>query len=109
MAQGTVPVALPVTAVSVVARRRCSRPEPMCSAAGGGGCGGAGYGAGGGGPGGNFGGGGGGSSFATLSAITSSSAPSTRPLPADGQVTITYDPTADSCRRPVIVTPRFTG
>jgi hypothetical protein len=70
------------------------------SGAGGGG----GYGGGGGG---GPGGGGGGSSFAVANATNVSSGPSTRS--ADGQVTITYDPSTDSCPTPVVVTPKFTG
>jgi len=73
-----------------------------------GGGGGAGYGGGAGGAGGaSGGGGGGGSSFAA--ATGTQVLPGTAPL-GDGSVTITYDPSTDSCSpTAIVVEPRFTG
>jgi hypothetical protein len=53
------------------------------------------------------GGGGGGSSFAAVGATGTTSGISART--GNGQVTITYDPSTDSCPVPVIVIPKFTG
>ena len=67
--------------------------------------GGGGYGGGGGST--NFAGGGGGSSFVIpTGTITSAFAANQN---GNGQVTITYDPTTDSCPTPLVVAPRFTG
>jgi hypothetical protein len=77
---------------------------------GSGGGGGAGYGAGGG-AGGNGSSGGGGSSFVAATA-TIVSPPVQSSRPGDGQVTISYDPSTDSCPiapAAVVAAPRFTG
>jgi hypothetical protein len=64
--------------------------------------GGGGYGGGGGAV--SAGGGGGGSSFGPASATSVVSSRT-----GDGQVTISYDPSTDSCPTPIVVAPRFTG
>jgi len=51
--------------------------------------------------------GGGGSSFVAVGALDVSSAASSRV--GDGQVTISYDPIADSCTPALNVAPEFTG